>query len=43
MKTITFQFRTENDKSIVNITKVETWFYGVNENSTFMKAREVGK
>ena len=40
MKTVTFQLRTENDKSIVNITKVDTWLYGVIEKSTFMKTHE---
>ena len=42
MKTVTFQLRTENDKSIVNITKVDTWLYGVIEKSTFVMLKVTG-
>ena len=41
MKTIIFQLRTENEKSIVNITKVDTWLYSVIEKSTFVKSMKI--
>ena len=40
LTTIIFQLRTDNDKSIVNVMKVDTWFYGVIEKSTFMKVHK---
>ena len=41
MKTVTIQLGTKDDESIVHISKVDTWFYGVIKKSTVMKAHEM--
>ena len=37
---VTIQLRTKDGKSIVHKSKVDTWFNGVVEKSTFMKANK---